>query len=395
MKIFLPILKWVSIVLFSLIAILVIIFLANTDLSNPENIQEYIENKISKAGISGISIAMIKDDQIISTYQAGYANVDEQLPVENETIFQIASVSKTVTGTAIMQLYEQGLLDLDDDINDYLPFSIRHPNFPDTPITFRMLLSHTAGMDNNWELYDTFYTIPDGGGDSPVTLDEFVKGFFVPGGSYYDAAKNFTVTAPGEVYQYSNPAYALLGYLVEQISGQSFPDYCINHIFEPLDMTNTTWLLTDTNIEQLAVPYEGNEALPHYSFATYPDGTLKTTPTDYSHFLIAMMNDGEYKGYRILQPETIEEMLKPVARDGLQALTWDYGMLQELYLDELDEGDTIGHTGGDPGVFTMAAFNNKQHTGLVVFMNTGLSLDLKIFNTYQLIKRLILEAGLI
>jgi CubicO group peptidase (beta-lactamase class C family) len=327
MKVFLGILKWVSIVFLSLVAIIVIIFLVNTDLSNPENTQKFLENKIGKAGIRGISIAMIKDDQIISTYQAGYANVEENHPVEKDTIFQIASVSKTITGTAVVQLHEQGKLDLDDDINDYLPFSIRHPNIPDSPITFRMLLSHTAGMDNNWEVYDTFYTISNGGGDSSVSLGEFIEGFFVPDGRYYDAAKNFTKTGPGEAYQYSNPAYALLGYLVEQISRQSFPEYCQDRIFEPLDMPNTTWLLADTHIENLAIPYEGNEALPHYSFATYPDGTLKTTPTDYAHFLIAMMNDGRYKGNQILQPETIVEMLKPIARDGLQALTWDYGLL--------------------------------------------------------------------
>ena len=389
MNLFLKILKWLGIVILGLITVIAFIILINTDLSNPADITTFLDRKLNRLDITGASAVFITDGKISETYQYGYADLESQIPVTRNTIFQIASISKTVTGTAIMQLYENGDIDLDDDINAYLPFSVRHPAFPDTPITFRMLLSHTSGIDNNWDVYDSLYTTDSGGGDSPITLEQFARGFFIPGGAYYDAKYNFTVTAPGETYQYSNTAYALLGYLIEEISGETFPDYCKSHIFEPLDMPNTTWLLANTDMGKLAVPYENDKALPHYSFATYPDGTLKTTPQEFSHLMIAMMNNGEYNGNQILQPETVTEMLTPVANENHQALTWDYGVPDELFMGKYNNGNIVGHTGGDPGVFTIAMFNKENKNGVVLFMNESPGINWKVINLFQLVKRLL------
>lgn len=395
MNLFFKILKWIGITLLAAVLLIAVIFLFNTDLSNPDDIQTFLDNKLNKLGITGASAVFIENGEIIQNYQYGYADLENNISVSDETTFQIASISKTVTGTAIMQLYEQGYFDLDDDINNYLPFPIRHPAFPDTPITFRMLLTHTSGIDNNWEVYDSLYTIENGGGDSPVTLEEFSRGFFIPGGLYYDAQLNFTETGPGETFQYSNTGYALLGYLVEEISGEPFPAFCKTHIFDPLDMPNTTWLLSDTDISQLAIPYENEEALPYYSFATYPDGTLKTTPEEYSHLMIAMMNNGKYNGNQILQPETVMEMLTPIARENMQALTWDYGVSDELFMGKYNNGNIVGHTGGDPGIFTIAMFNKENKTGVVIFMNESPAMNWKIINFMQLINRLFIEGGLL
>jgi CubicO group peptidase (beta-lactamase class C family) len=388
MNLFLKILKWFGIVILALILIIAFMFLINTDFSNPKELTTFLDHKLAKLDITGATAVFIEGGQITETYQYGYADLENKIPVNDETIFQIASISKTVTGTAIMQLYENGALDLDDDINDYLPFPVRHPEFPDTPITFRMLLTHTSGIDNNWDIYDSLYTTESGGGDSPITLEEFARGFFIPGGEYYDAKLNFTVTAPGEAYEYSNTGYALLGYLVEEISGEPFPVYCKTHIFDPLDMPNTTWLLADTDTSLLAIPYQKGEALPHYSFATYPDGALKTTPEEYSHLIFAMMNNGQYNGNQILQPQTVKEMLTPVANENRQALTWDYGVPDELFMGKYNDGNIIGHTGGDPGVFTIAMFNKETKNGLVIFMNESPSINWKVINLMQFVERL-------
>ena len=88
----------------------------------------------------------------------------------------------------------------------------------------------------------------------------------------------------------------MLGYLLEEISGTSFPEYCKTYIFIPLEMEHTTWLLQDTDTTNLAIPYQGKKGLPYYSYATYPDGALKTTAAEYGHLLIAIMRDGQYKG---------------------------------------------------------------------------------------------------
>ena len=367
----------------------------NTNFSNPDNLEDFVQGKMQKAHIPGISIAFIKDDQVTSTIHAGYADVENQIPVTEETLFQIASVSKTVTGLAIMQLYEQGLIHLDDDINQYLPFEVVHPKFPEVPITFRMLLTHTAGIANNWEVYDSLYTIEAGGGDSPVSLEQFVQGFLTPGGEWYDGDANFTGTKPGDAFHYSNPGYALLGYLVEEVTQTDFPVYCKTNIFEPLEMNSTAWLLADTNIANLAVPYDPEQTpLPHYSFATYPDGTLKTTAREYAHLLIAMLNDGSYQGKTLLQPETLEEMLTATADEGNQALTWSYSTLEDIYMGKLQNAKIAGHTGGDPGIFTITLFNRENKTGLVMFMNTEISLNMKILNFYRLVERVVQEAGL-
>lgn len=366
----------------------------NTDFSFSDDLGTFIEKKINKADITGISIAMIKEDEIVSTWQAGYADVENDVPVTDKTIFQIASVSKTVTGTAVMQLYERGLISLDDDINQYLPFTIVHPQYPEIPITFRKLLTHTAGFKENWDVIMGSYTIAIGGGDSKVSLGEFVKEYFVEDGKWYDAQKNFTDRAPGEEFLYSNAGYALLGYLVEEVSGVSFPDFCKTNIFIPLEMVNTTWLLKDTDTSKMAIPYEGNEGLPYYSYDTYPDGALKTTPTEYAHLMIAIMNDGQYKGNSILLPETVAEMLTPAAKEDMQALAWNYDSLPELQLSEMDNGHIIGHTGGDPGILTFALFDPQNKTGLVVFMNQGLEMNFKIINFNLLVRRLLLEAGM-
>ncbi|UCH10821.1 MAG: beta-lactamase family protein, partial [Fidelibacterota bacterium] len=122
--------------------------------------------------IPGLSACILRDGEIIRTYSYGYANVEEGREVTDSTTFILASVSKTITATAIMQLWEKGLFGLDDNINNYLPpeLQIIHPAFPDVPITFRQLLTHTSSIDYDWwfcSSYDSW------GSDSPVPLDTF------------------------------------------------------------------------------------------------------------------------------------------------------------------------------------------------------------------------------
>ncbi len=118
-------------------------------------------------------------------------------------------------------------------MNDYLPFRVVNPHFPDVPITFRMLLTHTSSIqDNGGQLWGA-QGYSDG--DSPVSLREWVEGHFVPGGKYYTGS-DYMVAPPGTVFEYSNFGFALLGYLVESISGIPFDIYTRQHIFEPLGM---------------------------------------------------------------------------------------------------------------------------------------------------------------
>lgn len=391
----LVILKWLGVVLGVLLGAGIVYLLTQVNLSNPKDLAAFLRRKIEKAGYPGISVAIIHDGQLTATATAGYADVENNIPVADDTLFSIASVSKTVTGVAVMQLVEQGLIGLDDDINLYLPFAVVNPNFPDAKITFRMLLSHTGGIGNNYPEYDALYTFHSGGGDSPISLEEFLRGFLLPDGQWYNVDKIYSKTMPGTKYAYSNVGYALLGYLVQQASGMDFADYCKQHIFEPLDMPETTWMLRDTNLEKLAVPYDGNnQPMPHYSFPSYPDGAIRTTPTEFSHFVIAMLNGGTYNGVSILKPETVALMFTPIADDGKQGLAFAYGVLADIYMPHLDHADIAGHSGGDEGILSFMLMNRNKGNGLIVFMNKTAALNPRVLNLILMMGRLVSEANL-
>ncbi|MCR2806660.1 serine hydrolase domain-containing protein [Paenibacillus soyae] len=377
-----------------LVAIAVVVAV-QVDFSNPKDLNEFVEAKMDKSGMTGASIAILKDNKVERIIHYGDADSENGSPVTDDTLFQIASVSKTVTATAVMQLVEKGAMKLDDDINGYLPFRVVHPKFPDTPITFRMLLSHTSGIDNNWEVYESLYTTHSGGGDSAVTLEQFMKGFLLPDGKWYDGEKNFTANEPGTTFAYSNIGYGLLGYLVEEISDMPFPEYSQKHIFDPLGMTDTVWLHKDlSDKDRLAVPYEskGNPLVP-YSFPTYPDGTLKTTVSDFAKFYLAIMNGGQGENGSILSKDTLEEMLRPQSGDGKQALGWSYSLPEELYLKGAVQGKAVGHSGSDPGVLAITMMNPNNQSGVIVFFNQELDLNLRSLNLHSMMKRLIKEAG--
>lgn len=316
------------------------------DFSNSKDLGRFVDAKLDKSNMTGASIAIIKDNRLDRVIHHGEADSERGIPVSDNTLFQIASVSKLVTATAVMQLAERGAFQLDDDINDYLSFRVVHPKFPNSTITFRMLLSHTSGIDNNWDVYESLYTTHSGGGDSTISLEEFMNGFLLSDGKWYDEEKNFTADEPGTKFAYSNIGYGLLGYLVEEIAGIPFPEYSKKHIFDPLGMTETAWLHKDlANSERLAIPYEsqGNPLIP-YSFPTYPDGTLKTTISDFAKFYMSIMNDGQGDNGAILAQTSIEEMLRPQSDDGKQALGWSYSVPKSLYLDSAVRSATAATT---------------------------------------------------
>ena len=149
-----------------------------------------------------------------------------------ESILNIGSVSKLVTSTAALLLWEKGKIDLDGDVSQYLPFSVEHPS-GGGPITVRQLLTHTSGLQDG-EYYDDSYAC----GDPVVSLEKWLRGYLVEGGPYYDEG-NFLEQAPGTTFEYSNVGYGLLGLIVQQVSGQNFTTFTRENIFEPLGMGST------------------------------------------------------------------------------------------------------------------------------------------------------------
>ena len=319
--------------------------------------------KIAK--LPSFSACIIKNNQVIWSKGYGYYDLKNQKEPTPDTIYLIASITKTIVGTALMQLYEQGFFDLDDDVNDYLPFSLRNPSFPDDSITFKMLLSHQSSLaEDPLEFYQYSYTF---GEDSPVELYPFLETYLVPGGSNY-TSDVWSSDPPGERFHYANIGFALIGFLVEQISGKPFDQYCKDNIFLPLKMYNTSYRLSDIDIEQLAIPYDFNNGEyiehEHYGYIDYPAGTVRTSISELSHFLIAHMNGGVYKNVHLLDEDTVNLMHTIHYSNSNYGLGWGI-------VNSSDDDKLIGHQGGDFGVITSMYIRVSDNVSIMIFVNVS------------------------
>ena len=374
---------------------------------------QFIESTMQTHLIPGLSASIVKDGDIVLEKHFGQANIDENIIVDENTMFILSSISKTVTATSLMQLFEQDLFMLDDNINDYLSFDVIHPDYPSNEITFKMLLSHTSGIKDNWNV------MPYYDGDSELELGYYLEEYLSYGGDFYGSNSNFTNSIPGTNYVYSNIGAALIGFLVEEISNQSFNEYCNENIFEPLEMNNAFWFLSEIeNLNQIALPYQitggsGNtcfdigcgvydESNPcfcdaacvdyedccsdydevcgedgtgsslgnlteyeHYGYSDYPSGQLRTTSNNLAKFMNAYMNDGAYNGVRILDSETIE-LIKTIhypAVNSMQGLMWYYKNENGRML--------FGHNGGDVGSSTEMFISFSNNLGVVLLTNSN------------------------
>ena len=380
------------------------------DNRNEDELVNYIESVIDLNNVAGVSVAVVKSNQMIWNKSFGMANIEESIPVSDSTMFMLASVSKTVTATALMQLWESGMIDLDVDINNYLPFNVRHPNYLNAPITAKMLLTHTSSIRDNWGVMDYY------DGDPDLSLGYYLEQYLTPGGIFYNQNSNFTNQQPGSNYSYSNIGAALIGYLVEVISSQPFNEYCNQYIFEPLDM-DSRWFLSELNIDNIAIPYrftggsgdncydigcgiysdnnpcqcdsecvdwgdccidyqevcgEGGSGggdlnlspINHYGYADYPSGQLRSSAADLAKFAILYTNNGIYDGTRILDAETVDFMKQipyPNVNDQ-QAIVWYYKNQASRTL--------FGHNGGDLGVITDMFISLPDEVGVIVLSNS-------------------------
>lgn len=331
-----------------------------------QQIASFVQTQITGANLAGVSVAVVRGDAVLMSAGYGTANFQLGKQINADTPFMIASVSKAVTAVAAMQLVDSGQLDLDRNINDYLPFNVANPNHPNKPITARMLMTHSSSIIDN----DTFTAIEYSEGDSPVPLGDLMRGYLTPGADYY-SRDNFLQAAPGQSAEYSNMGSAMLGYLVEEVSEQPFDEFSKQKIFDPLGMSNTSWKLAGFNPDDVAMPYEysgtNHVASGHYGFPDYPNGQLRSSANDMARFLRAFIGDGELQGTRILSATSTAEMrrLQIPRLDDSIGLTWFY--------DQVDGQSTLGHNGGETGANTFMFYRPSDGVGVIVFTNTSAS----------------------
>ena len=284
--------------------------------------------QLERADIAGASVLVMKDGQLLLQKGYGYSDTKDKKPVDpGTTIFRLASISKLFTWISVMQLKEQGKLDLDADINTYLDFKIR-PAF-DKPITLRNLMTHTGGFEE--VIRDILLIKPK----KVPTLREFLI-----------ANQPKRLFPPGLVPAYSNYGVGLGSYIVERVSGEPFEQYVAEHIFAPLAMTHSSFYqpLPKDLADLPSEGYRANSEKPPVGFEIFSPvgaGGLSSTATDMGRFGQALLNGGELDRKRILKPETLAAMLTPQfrARDQMPAMAMGF---YETWRNDLR---WIGHEG--------------------------------------------------
>jgi len=353
-----------------------------------DDFDQKILSLMKQAHMPSLSTGIIKNNSMVWYRGYGHYNVLTRKRPSPDTIYMIGSISKSITATALMQLYEQGNFDLDDDVSDYLPFTLRNPKYLDTHITFRMLLAHQSslfdhdigkimnalGLSRILRSFITSLFIPN-------ILREpypFLKELLVPGGSIY-TPELWMDYPPGAEANYSNLGYVILGYLVERIANQSIEQYCYDNIFTPLQMKDTRFHPYDLDRRRMAVPYYKRLGrryirLPHYDFLfAAPAGGVRTTVEDLSHFLIAHMDGGMYNDVCLLNKSTIDLM------HTLQYPNSSYSIgnnspglrfgLGWYFVTDKNNETYGGHQGGTFGGTAWMMVRLSDNNGIIYFFN--------------------------
>ena len=319
---------------------------------------------MEQLGIAGLTIALVDAETGFTWTQGfGYADSINQVPVDEHTLFQIASVSKPFTAVAIMQLVEQGVVDLDEPLITYIPeFSVLpNPSLGGNSdnITVRMLLSNTSGVPR-----------------------DFMIGFYTTGNEHYQGVMNDRLLewlptremnfVEGTKYEYSNINWTLLGILVARMTGhtnyaEGFTQHASENIFEPLGMSRSTFMHTE-GLENVAMPYIVTDYLqqPKTLVSKISAGSMFSSAYDMSRFMHTMLGDSTVDGF--LTQETIAYMLQSHTEHVEMAPGVHYG----LGFAQQRTGDivTVGHSGGALHFFTDMIFDMEHNLGVFVSSNS-------------------------
>ncbi|GAA0371483.1 serine hydrolase domain-containing protein [Bacillus horti] len=317
-----------------------------------EFVDHYIMSSMEEMYIPGTVIIVVKDGEVLFEKGYGYDNVELERAVDpGASLFRIGSVTKLFTATAIMQLVEQGRLDLDQDVNQYLDgFQVDTGGY--APIQLRHLLTHTAGFEEkNFGMAAEHY-------ENRVPLKEYVTN-----------NQPNVIRTPGEYIQYSNYGIGLLGVIIEDVSGLSYEDYIKQYILEPLNMQNTYVMLNEDVEEGLAKEYSyANDQYTELSLYDYnypPAGSMISTAEDMAKFIQAHLNLGELNGVRIMEASTAELMHDRQFSQHPLVQGFGFGFFENLY----NQLRILEHGGNTDGSNSMFMIEKESNWGLFISNN--------------------------
>ena len=307
----------------------------------------YLPYALDNGDIAGAVVVVVKDGQVLLQKGYGYSDIEKRTPVDPaKTLFRPGSVSKLFTWTAVMQLVEQGKLDLDADVNKYLDFKIPSPD--GKPMTLRQIMTHTTGLE------EQIRALIASNKEEIIPLEMALKRW-VPE----------RIHAPGATPAYSNYATALAGYIVQRVSGEPFDAYIARHIFQPLGMAHSSFSqpLQPALLAKMSKGYDkasDGKAKDYEFISLAPAGSLASTGADMGRFMIAHLQDGAYGEARILKAETAQ-MMHSTGQASVGPLS---RMMLGFYETTINGHRAIAH-GGDTTLF---------HSDLQLFLDDGIGI---------------------
>ncbi|GEP52090.1 serine hydrolase [Flavobacterium noncentrifugens] len=351
---------------------------------NPE-LTKTLQSIYKKSGFPGFAVAVLNENGIVYENAFGFADVKNKLPYTTNSVQNIGSVSKTFIGVALLKAVELGYFNLDADVNSVLPFNVSNPDFPNAPITIRQLATHTSSIiddenvypktfypneysDVKSVLYKDFITHSTIQNQTDLELSTFLKSYLSQGGKLFNKT-NFATEKPGTAYHYSNIASALAAYIIEVKAKIPFDQFCKKYIFEPLQMNQTSWKLTDSIVKNHVKIYNRKmQYYPLYSEITYPDGSLKTSISDLSKYLAEMISGLSGNG-KILSKESFTTLFQKQFSDDQLPIHFDPKEPNSGIFWRIKSNGQIGHTGSDLGITTFMFFDPKTKTGKIFLTN--------------------------
>lgn len=328
------------------------------NINNREDIKNFMNNyfndKMQKYSVPGASVVVVKDNKEVFKMGYGYSNLESKIPVDpDKTMFPAGSASKLFTATAVMQLYEEGKIELDKNVNDYIsPYKVI--NMYDEPVTSRNLLTHSSGLDEGSELN---VSTTD---ENSIKSQEY----------YFDSHPLKVITEPNTICRYSNIGYNLLGYIVEKVSGTSYEEYVKEKILKPLNMNNSSVRLKSSD-KDIATPYtyNGNNYVANLLPYQYTSGSsgIIATAKDMENFIMANLNDGKFQNNTILSPKTLNLMHDKQFSNSEVLPGMGFGFIRSYRNGQ----EIIKHEGGLPaGYTTTLLLIPKENLGIYIATNT-------------------------
>jgi CubicO group peptidase (beta-lactamase class C family) len=325
------------------------------NIANDEDIKKFMDNyfneKMKKYLVPGASVVVVKDNKEVFKSGYGYSNLESKAVVDpDKTSFPACSVSKLFTATAIMQLYEEGKIDLDRNINDYIsPYKVI--NKYDKAVTCKNLLTHSSGIDEASELNGTTTD------EKSIKSQKYFMDNHIP----------VVVTEPNTICRYSNEGYNLLGYIVERVSGISYEEYVKEKILKPLNMNNSSVRLKSNNT---AIGYTYDDRYVANSLAyQYTSGSagIIATAKDMENFIIANLNNGQFENGNILSKNTLNLMHSKQFSNSEDLPGMGFGFIRSYRNGQ----EIIKHEGALPAGYTTTLFLiPKEKMGIYIATNS-------------------------